>query len=60
VPLDLLAGLNLALPRENQNLQVTAGSTKASNTSATGLRISISAVATGAVLSLSSAIVGLL
>ena len=42
-----LPGSSLPLPRVNQNRLVTAGSTKASNTSSTGLRIRISALATG-------------
>src|SRR5262249_21137698 len=42
---------NLLLPLVNQNLDVMVGSIKASNTSATGLRISISAFADGTLLS---------
>jgi hypothetical protein len=47
IPPDLLAASNLPLPLVNQNLAVMVGSTKASNTSATGLRMSISALAIG-------------
>jgi hypothetical protein len=39
---------SLPLPRLNQNLDVMAGSTKASKTSATGRRMSIAALAAGA------------
>jgi hypothetical protein len=39
-------GSSLPLPRLNQNLLVIAGSVNASNTRATGLRMSISALAT--------------
>ena len=40
-------GSSLALPRVNQNFEVTAGSTKAAKTSETGRRISIAVFATG-------------
>src|SRR5207247_2235717 len=45
-----LPASNLPLPLVNQNWDVMAGSTKASNTSATGLRISISAFAIGGLI----------
>src|SRR5262245_22071119 len=47
-----LPGSNLPLLLVNQNLDVMAGSIKASNTSATGLRINISAFAEETLLSL--------
>src|SRR5215211_5987202 len=43
-----LPGSSLPLLLVNQNLVVIAGSTNAANTAATGLRTSISALATGA------------
>ena len=45
--LTCLPDSNLLLLLVNQNLDVMAGLTKASNTSATGLRMSISALAIG-------------
>src|SRR5688572_20854938 len=51
-----LPGSRRPLPSENQNLEVIAGSTNASNTSATGRRISISAPATNSVMTLNSAL----
>ena len=43
-----LPASSLPLPLENQKRDVRAGSTNASNTSATGLRMSICALTTGA------------